>query len=254
MMVTVHGISGNALKHSAMFSPTCELHGSVMLAPIFTRDMHPDYQRLGREGRGNRVDLLLHQMLAEVTSLTAADASRIHLFGFSAGAQFAHRYAMVHPDRVARAAVAAAGWYTFPDHRQRFPYGIRPARSLDGVVFNPEAFLRVPIAVLVGELDTATENVRSTERTVKQQGATRLDRARNWTAAMRQAAEAYGLEPQVTLREVPGVRHSFTSFCEHGNLVALVGQALFSEPADADAALVGHQHGNGRAGPVPAAS
>jgi poly(3-hydroxybutyrate) depolymerase len=226
MMVAVHGMSGNAPKHAAVFSPLCDELGMVMLTPIFTNDRHRDFQRLGRKGRGHRSDLLLHRLLAEAASLSGADPAQINLVGFSAGAQFAHRYAMVHPGRVARAVVVAAGWYTFPDHRERYPYGIRPARELEGVSFDPEAFLRVPIDVLVGGLDTTTAKLRSTERTIAQQGRTRIERARNWVEAMRAAATKHGLEPLVTLTEVEGVGHSFTEFSEQGNLAELVRAAL----------------------------
>ena len=267
MMVTVHGLSGNVLEHAAVFSPICDGLGVVLVTPMFTRDLHRDFQRLGRKGRGNRADLLLHRLVAEAASLSGADAIGIHLVGFSAGAQFVHRYTMVHPHRVARAVVVAAGWYTFPDHRERYPYGIRPVRKLEGVVFDPEAFLRVPIEVLVGSLDATTKNLRQTERTNRQQGRTRLERARNWVAAMQAAATSYGLEPQVTLTEVEGVGHSFTEFCEKGELVGLVRRSLFGhallrdalsgdaslgdaparEPELAEPALVVEPFGNGHA-------
>ncbi|HKA58104.1 MAG TPA: hypothetical protein VKD28_05780 [Gemmatimonadales bacterium] len=229
VMVSVHGISRNATKHPVIFAEMCEKLGVVMVVPIFKKDAHRDYQRLGRKGRGKRADLLLHRLLAEVTSLSGADVTRIHLFGFSGGGQFAHRYAMAHPHRVAKVVVAAAGWYTFPDPQQRFPYGIRQVRALEGIAFDPEAFLRVPMRVLVGSLDTTMENTRNTARTVAQQGATRLDRARRWVTAMQDAATALGLEPQVTLAEVPDIGHSFTAFCERGKLVDLVRQALFGD-------------------------
>lgn len=230
VLVSLHGISRNAREHALVFGPLCEEYGVVMLVPIFTQDLHKDYQRLGRKGRGNRIDLLLHRFLTEVAFLSGADVTRVYLFGFSAGAQLAHRYTLAHPHRVARAIVAAGGWYTFPDRKQRFPYGIRPVRALEGVTFNPEEFLRVPIEVLIGKDDTLLQNVRSTERTIAQQGRTRLDRARNWVAAMRQAANVFSLEPQVTLTEVAGVGHSFTVFCEHGALVERVGRSLFGDP------------------------
>lgn len=230
VLVSLHGVAHNAQNHALVFGPLCEEYGAVMLVPIFTQDLHKDYQRLGRKGRGNRIDLLLHRFLIEVAFLSGADVTRVHLFGFSAGAQVAHRYALAHPHRVARAVVAAAGWYTFPDRKQRFPYGIRPVRALEGVTFNPEEFLRVPIEVLIGQDDTSLRNLRSTERTVSQQGRTRLDRARNWVAAMRKTANVFSLEPKVSLTEVPGVGQSFTEFCEHGALVERVGRSLFGDP------------------------
>ncbi|HKA56975.1 MAG TPA: hypothetical protein VKD28_00010 [Gemmatimonadales bacterium] len=225
LMVTVHGISGNALEHSIAFAEMCDECGVVMVAPTF--EPHHDYQRLGRSGRGHRVDLLLDRCLAEVASRCNADASRIYLFGFSGGAQFGHRYAIAHPHRVARAVVAAAGWYTFPDPSESYPYGIRPVRALPDVTFDAEQFLRVPISVLVGDLDTTLENTRNTARTNAQQGTTRLERARNWVAAMRDAATTSRLVPRVTLTEVRGVGHSFATFCDQGALVQLVRRFLF---------------------------
>ena len=128
VVVSVHGISRKADEHARLLSAYCEIHRAVLVAPLFDADQHPDYQRLGREGRGKRADLALNQMISEVAAATGAQADRFHLFGFSGGAQFAHRYTMAHPHRVARAVFASAGWYTMPDPTKRFPRGIRPSR------------------------------------------------------------------------------------------------------------------------------
>ena len=231
LLVSIHGISSDSSRHAALLSPICERYSAVMLVPSFTKELHPDYQRLGR--RSVRADHLLNEFVSEATTLAGITATQVHLFGFSGGAQFAHRYTMAHPHRVAHAAVAAAGWYTFPDNTQRFPYGIRAQRKLKGVAFDPESFLRVPIDVIIGSADTDLRNLRSTERTVSQQGVTRVDRARNWVTAMRRAAATYGLEQRVSLHEVPEMGHSFTAFCEQGNLVELVGKSLFGSPSAA---------------------
>ena len=107
MLVSVHGISRNAYEQAAAFADLCERQGYVLVVPVFTPEQHKDYQRLGRAGRGRRVDLLLHTILAEVGSLTGADVTQFRIFGFSGGAQFVHRYVMVHPQRVLAAVVAA---------------------------------------------------------------------------------------------------------------------------------------------------
>ena len=198
----------------------------VLVAPYFSHGHSADYQRLGRTGRGPRADAALHAILEEVAWLTGASTARIHLFGFSGGAQFAHRYAMAHPQRVARAVVAASGWYTFPDSRTRFPYGIRSSRDLPGVRFDPEEFLRVPITVIVGDRDTSSEDLRSTRR-ASRQGADRVERARNWVEAMRAAARACRYDPAVTLDLIPGGDHSFASLMESGGLGERVFAALF---------------------------
>ena len=237
VVVFVRGISRNPTQHANRLTQMCEERGALLVVPIFDRDRHPDYHRLGRQGRGIRSDLVLNRCLEEVEVLTGADVSQNVLIGFSGGAQLVHRYAMVHPHRVERAVVVAAGWYTFPDPSERYPHGIRPARSLQGVNFNPEQFLRVPIDVLVGLDDVGSANLRSTDRVNAQQGTTRLERARNWVSAMRRAAWAIGLEPQLTLTEVEGVDHSFTSFCEHGRLIERIDELAFGPKSPEPAGL-----------------
>jgi pimeloyl-ACP methyl ester carboxylesterase len=228
VFTVIHGISGRALDYAQVFAPYCEDYGVVLLVPHFGQQ-HRDFQRLGREGRGPRADEILHRCLAEVGSLTGANVSEIYLFGYSAGAQFGHRYVMAHPNRVARAVVASAGWYTFPDQEQRFPYGIRPTRRLPGIGFAPEEFLKVPMEVLIGGADLDSFNLRSTARVSAQQGTNRVERARRWVDAMRDAAKACGLPPLITYTEVPGISHDFDEFCHNGGLASRVFLSLFGD-------------------------
>jgi pimeloyl-ACP methyl ester carboxylesterase len=232
ILVSVHGISRNAHEQAIMFAPYCERFGIVLIVPRFTRDQHSGYQQLGQRGQGARADHVLEQCVAEVALLTGVDPSQFSLFGYSGGAQFAHRYVMAYPHRVARAAIAAAGWYTFPDHTERYPYGIRPSRKLPDVALNPESFLRVPMEVFVGENDLSTKNLRMTDRVNKQQGENRLDRARNWVSAMQIAGLSYGVEPDITLTVVPETDHSFSRFCRRGALVRRVFKSLFNVVID----------------------
>lgn len=237
LFVTVHGISRNAREQAAVFAPYCEQAGVVLVAPLFGAGTHSDYQRLGREGRSPRADQRLHAILEEVALLTGADASRVALFGYSGGAQFVHRYLMASPHRVMRAVVASAGWYTPPDRRNKFPYGIRRTRQLSGVRFDPEEFLRVPVLVLVGAEDLSTEGVRQGPR-VEVQGSTRVERARYWFEAMQASARAYKMPSAVSLHLIPGGDHSFSRLVETAGLGALVFRFLLEGelPAGEEAA------------------
>jgi pimeloyl-ACP methyl ester carboxylesterase len=228
VLAVIHGISGRALDYAQIFAPYCEDHGVVLLVPHFA-EHHRDFQRLGRQGRGPRADEILHQCLGEVATLTGANVAEVYLFGYSAGAQFAHRYAMAHPHRVARVVLGASGWYTFPDPEQRFPYGIRPIRKLRGLRFTPEEFLKVPMQVLIGSDDLDSMNLRSTTRVNKQQGVNRVERARRWVKAMQRAAKACGLAPLTTYTEVQGVSHDFDEFCRKGGLASRVVVSLFGD-------------------------
>ena len=231
VLTYIHGLSGNFHEQAKAFISYCESYGIVLIAPHFSEEQHADYQRLGRLGRGKRADMFLNSCLEEVTSLTGVDTTQINLLGYSGGAQFAHRYLMAHPNRVSRAVVVAAGWYTFPDTQLKFPYGIRSSRKLPRVIFNPEEFLRVPVTVLVGDQDVDLNGLRSTSQLDEQQGKNRMQRARNWVAAMRAAADAYGIESYVSCITVPEVGHAFSGFCQQGVLVERVFSALFDAPS-----------------------
>lgn len=232
LFVVVHGISRNAEAQALAFPQLCERFGVVMAVPVFGVDAR-DYQRLGRSGRGPRADAALDAVVEEVAIRTGCKASSFHLFGFSGGAQFAHRYALAHPHRVTRVVVVGSGWYTFPNPRARFPYGIRRSPELPGVRFDPEEFLRVPITVMVGEKDTETSGLRNTPRVNRQQGRTRVERARRWVEAMREAAQIRGLEPQVTIETIPDGQHDFLSLMKTGGLGERVFAHLFDAPMPA---------------------
>ena len=230
LFVVIHGISRNAQAQAHAFPDLCERFGVVMVVPVFGSDSR-DYQRLGRSGRGPRADAALDAVIEEVATRTGCHASSFYLFGFSGGAQFAHRYALAHPHRVARVVVVGSGWYTFPNPRARYPYGIRRSPQLPGVRFDPEEFLRVPMTVMVGERATETTSLRRTPRVNRQQGKTRVERARRWVEAMREAATVRGLEPLVTLETIPNGQHDFATLMSSGNLGERCFARLFDAPA-----------------------
>jgi poly(3-hydroxybutyrate) depolymerase len=235
LFVAVHGISRNALEQAKLFAGFAETLNVVLVAPLFPAARYSDYQRLGRQGRGTRADVVLDSIVDEVCWQAEIATTRIHLFGYSGGAQFAHRYTMAYPHRVAAAYVAAAGWYTFPTRHKRYPYGILPSRELADLRFDPEEFLRVPITVAVGAEDTTQEELRRTKRVVRQQGVTRVDRAHRWVKAMQAAADRYRLESRVSLQVIAGGGHSFEDLMQNWQMGERVFDALFSVPATGEA-------------------
>ena len=216
----------------AAFVPACERLGVTLLSPGMGGSVRASYRSIGRQE--NRADLFLHDCLREASLLTGIDATQCRLFGHSSGAQFAHRYLMAHPHRVTRAVIAGARWYTFPDTRRKFPFGIRPTRRLPDIALNPEQYLRVPVTVLGGSRDTDTEVFRHSEMISAWQGEHRLARARHWVAAMRKQAQAHGMPSMVELIEIEGIGHQFGPFCREGRLVQRVFWSLFGATVDAD--------------------
>ena len=228
VFVTVHGISRNAREHAERFAPLAERYGVVLIAPYFSQERFPDYQRLGRKGRGARADLALEKIVDEVGRLTGAQTGKLFLFGYSGGAQFVQRYTLAHPTRVAKVVLGAAGWYTFPDPAVKYPKGIATPKRLPGVTFDPASFLTVPTYVIVGERDVRQDvALNKSLKIAQQQGATRVERGQQWVAAMTEAAKAEGLNTPYTFQTLSRSRHSFRQSMVRSKMGEIIFNYLF---------------------------
>jgi len=212
VLVAVHGISRNAAEMIRAFRAEAERRGVVLIAPYFGRRRFPDYQRLNRRGQGRRADRVLLEILDEVAVLTGCATRRIHLFGYSGGAQFAHRFAFVHPQRVVAMVIGAAGWYTLPNPALAYPLGLGACSSLRRSAFVLPELLAVPALVMVGDADVAPgPELRSRTALNVHQGMDRIERARCWVREMRHAACVQGLPPRHELMLLPDVGHDFAA-------------------------------------------
>jgi dienelactone hydrolase len=223
VIVVVHGISRNAREHVLAFGSQAARQGFVTIAPRFSRQAFPGYQRLGRCGTGRTSipQAALEEVLDEAHAATGADTSKVFMFGFSGGAQFAHRFALCTPGIVRGLVLASAGWYTFPDTTQSFPRGVGTAPLAHGL--DVPRLLQVPTLVVVGDQDTRRDGAFNASRALdRQQGRTRIERGRNWVGAMQQAADRDGLGPRFTFGTMPGCGHHFGQCATQGGLVQRV--------------------------------
>lgn len=218
MTVLVHGISCNAAEQLLRFVDEAERHGSILVAPLFERTKYGKYQQVIDPKLGIRADLALLDIVERVAMRAGVDGSKFNLFGFSGGSQFAHRFLMLHPDRVVSCVCASAGWYTFPVQERGYPQGIG-THPIDDGSFDPTAIASVPIHVLVGERDIAQDaSVRASPGLVRRQGATRLERAERWFRAM----QRWSLHPASTLFHIPKAGHRFGAAATRRGLAKLV--------------------------------
>jgi poly(3-hydroxybutyrate) depolymerase len=217
LLVAVHGISRNAYEQARAFERLAEARGWLLLAPEFDAERHDDYQRLGRVGRGARADRALEDLIDRFLERFSRAPGPRYLVGYSAGAQFVHRYLMAHPERVDGAVLGSAGWYTFPDPTRAYPYGLRVGGELPGVRLSPSRFLRVPVLVTVGSRDTRRDpSLRQSRRVDRRQGCHRRERAMRWAEAMNELARRRGLPEPVRLSVLRGAGHDFQESCAAG--------------------------------------
>jgi poly(3-hydroxybutyrate) depolymerase len=110
------------------------------------------------------------------------------LFGFSRGAGLVGRIALSQPERVLAAAVSSSGSYTQPLAKNAsglpvpFPFGVADLPSHTGNEFNAQAFASTRWWVGVGAKDDEPKDVP--QAWTPYSGATRLDRARSFAAAI----------------------------------------------------------------------
>lgn len=221
VLVMVHGISRNAAEHAFRAATAPQWTGHTIIAPLFDAVTFGHYQSL-RAGQGQHpadqglIGLLDH---LSVSGVIADD--RIELFGFSGGAQFAHRFAMKYPERIRFLSLAAAGWYTMPDTRAAYPEGLQNT----AIHAQLPAFLELPIQVMVGSRDTSRDStLRRSKQLDRTQGRTRLERAMGWHKAVRRSAESLGVTTRATLDVIPDVAHDFGECVIEGGLLERVWQ------------------------------
>lgn len=211
LLVCVHGYTRQPLDHLQAFASAAAVAGFALLLPLF-RDSGPHrmYQQLLHPRRGTRSDLALLDAIDGIAVSHGLDAARIHFFGYSGGAQFVHRLALLHPQRVASLGIGAAGWYTWPDRERAWPLGLAGAPGSEGGAIDLEAFLRLPIALWVGERDDSSDTYLREEPALNSlQGPNRLERARRWAAAVREQAQQRDIEACVSLEVLPHAGHDF---------------------------------------------
>lgn len=224
-LVAVHGIRRGAKMQAQLFGACAAKVGQLVIAPLFDEEQWPLYQQVVRKGRA---DLALLRLMGELRLSGMWQTEKFELSGFSGGAQFAHRFAMLYPHLIRTLSVTSAGWYTFPDS-EAFPYGLG-ARSGRKDDWGPQMksrlheFLRIPLNIAVGALDGDWDsNTRSGVEIDQQQGTNRIDRAHRWRRALSDAARKLGLPPQnVQLMELADSGHDFTECVTKGGLVKFV--------------------------------
>lgn len=208
-LVLVHGISRNATELTLRFAEQADRYGVPLIAPLFRRESFGQYQQAIDPKRGMRSDVALCDMLEDASRRFGLATDRVALFGFSGGAQFAHRFSLIHPRRVRACVPASAGWYTMPDATLAWPLG------LDGMPDGPldQTARDIPFHLIVGQRDRHDDAaLRHDPALDRLQGADRRSRAKAWHRALRKA----GWSEASSLTVLPRTRHNFTCANRNG--------------------------------------
>ena len=226
IIVAVHGISRDSLQQIQAYQDLADKLGCWLIAPEFSAKAFPGYQQLSKVNGNPRPDLALNQLLMLWRHLLGITRLKMYLCGYSGGAQFCHRYAMLYPNLVASLVVASAGWYSFPDAGVSYPRGVAKwPRWLGRHRLNE--MLKLPILILVGDRDTArNQSLRKSARLDGQQGAHRLERAQRWFQHVKDEKQKVMAAAPVELRLLRGQDHEFWDNIRNSDMLQYIDEFL----------------------------
>lgn len=228
ILYSIHGISRNAKEHIEGFTTQAEKHGVIIIAPLFPKASFPRYQQLGTAANQERADMAFDHVLQDAHEWLGIPPAPMHMFGFSGGGQFLHRYAMFYPKRIARMVLAAPGWYSFPDPDRKYPYGIKSTNDWPNLKFALEKFLQIPALILVGEEDDLRDKDLNKIREIDSfQGLNRVERAERWAAAVRALGRSYDIATDVRLESIPKASHAYESYQSYPPFAEKIFDFLF---------------------------
>ncbi len=186
LVVGVHGAGGNGRGACGVANWATELEDVIVLGPSFTQPRRdPDAPRPTTFPRdifqmsGPTHEAKLRELLESIGKSWKLHP-KIFLHGFSAGAQFTHRFAFKNPDLVAAVSAHSGGSWAKPEGEDR----INPAAK------------NIPFAVSCGEDDHGRGGPEGTPG--------RIDSAKLFTENLR------SLGFNVNLKTWPGVGHTQT--------------------------------------------
>ncbi len=214
VLVALHGFGGNGPSFGREFVEEADRRGWVLVAPTFHyRDIaDPDKIRQDDVTFAPRLKALLDELPVR-TGL--AVAKRAHLFGFSRGAQMAHRFALFYPKQVSGVASLAAGTYTLPMRTLRvadvdtslpLPYGLADVEQQIGSPGSESDLRAVSFWVAVGGRDNRVADVpRSWDALV---GKDRVERATEYSRILTRfgAATELAVFPDAGHEVTPAMR------------------------------------------------
>lgn len=211
LLVAVHGTGRtSAIDFRDGFSEFGLYNDCAVLCPIFPMNVLGDGARSGykymQEG-DIRYDQAVLSMVAEMAAKYGQDWSKFAIFGFSGGGHFAHRFAILHPEKLWAASIGAPGSVTLLDPNRDWWVGIRDIEARFGKRFDAAALSKLPVHMVVGDADLETWEITHKPGSAyymegaNDAGATRPERLEALAASFRAA----GVD--VTLDQVAGVSH-----------------------------------------------
>lgn len=229
ILIVFHGTERNASDYRNSLIAKAQLLGFIVIVPEFSEQNFPggDGYNLGNvfidgdnpsnstlnpeaEWTFSVIEPLFDFVKTQMNNTNVT----YHIFGHSAGGQFAHRFLMFKPAaRVDKAVISASGWYTFPNNTTVFPYGTNQS-PLNSMSFS--LFFDKKVYVQVGENDD-DPNADGLRHNIyaDAQGLNRKERAINYFEFCEQLATTNAINLNWSFHIVQNATHDYTKAAEN---------------------------------------
>lgn len=227
LCVIVHGTGRTPSVYRDLFAEFAEANRVIVLAPLFPAGIiEPgdlsNYKFI--KFHDIRYDHVLLGMVDEVADRFELSERRFLMFGFSGGAQFAHRFAYLHAARLIGLSVGAPGVVSLLDNRLPWWRGTADLVQVMGQGPDLDGLRALPVQLVAGADDVDTWEItlqpgsRWWMEGANDAGRTRLDRLETLAASLK----AQGISVRVD--HVPGVAHNGYAVLEP--VKAFLGEVL----------------------------
>lgn len=153
LTVIVPGVDRNAETYRNLSKPYAEQNQSVLICPIFPAELGA---WLGTYRLADNEHPCIEGLLAmidEVAQHIPIEKEKFLLHGFSCGAQFAHRFFYLYPERLRCVSIGAPGDVTLLNAEKQWPEGTGGSEAIFGRAVIPEKLRKIPVQIVVGSLD-----------------------------------------------------------------------------------------------------
>ena len=157
LLIAVHGSARDHLQTRDAFDDLAARQDINVLAPLFPADVtRPGYSDGYKFLREPGIDyaMLVEGMVAAFRARFSLGSQSTYLFGFSGGAQFALRYALVAAGNLSGAVIAAPGAVTLLDAELPWWPGVAGIEQAIGRPVDVQGLKQLPVHLIIGANDS----------------------------------------------------------------------------------------------------
>ena len=217
VFIVMHGNSRTAKGYRDAWTKHAHKYGFLLIVPEFSKKDFPGSRsyhlgnRFDKDGKSIPEHLwsfsVIDPLFEQVKSMTRNRSKTYTLYGHSAGSQFVHRFLLFKPKSKVGVAIAAnAGWYTLPEFKTKYPYGLRKSGAERGQM---ASVFRKRLVIFLGDRDIDPKDplLRTTKEAILQ-GNHRLERGHTFFRVAQGEARSMKVPFLWSLQIAPGVAHS----------------------------------------------